>query len=145
MNLQKSIALRQLICAFYCQVQNKNVYASLARQDSNILYHMTARITHKRQRWSQGHKARGQGQGHKKMRDQGQGQPFRGKTLSRSRAGMLEAKAKNYGHKRKCSPKKKRKKGLQNFFPAISKNKVFKIFFQTFPSKKRLLKFFFRR
>ena len=33
---------------------------------------------------------------------------------------MLEAKAKDQGHKRKCSPKKN---GLQNFFPAISKKK----------------------
>ena len=34
----------------------------------------------------------------------GQGQPFRGKTLSKPRTGMLEAK--DQGHKRKCSPKK---------------------------------------
>ena len=57
------------------------------------------------QRWSQGHKARGQGQGHKKIR--GQGQPFRGQTLSRPRTGMLEAKAKDKEHKCKCSSKKK--------------------------------------
>ena len=38
----------------------------------------------------------------------GQGQPFRGQTLSRPRTGMLEAKAKDQGHSRKCSPKKKR-------------------------------------
>ena len=63
------------------------------------------------QRWSRGHKARGQGQGHKKIR--GQGQPFRGQTLSRPRTGMLEAKAKDQGHSRKCSPKKK---GLQKSF-----------------------------
>ena len=31
----------------------------------------------------------------KKIRGQGQGQPFRGQTLSRPRTGMLEAKAKN--------------------------------------------------
>ena len=37
----------------------------------------------------------------------GQGQPFRGQTLSRPRTGMLEAKAKNQGHRRKCSPKQK--------------------------------------
>ena len=49
-------------------------------------------------RRSRGHKARGQGQGHKKIRSQGQGQPFRGQTLSRPRTGMLEAKAQ--GHKR---------------------------------------------
>ena len=40
----------------------------------------------------------------KKIR--GQGQPFRGQTLS---TGMLEAKVKDQGHKRKCSPKKKKK------------------------------------
>ena len=44
----------------------------------------------------------------KKIR--GQGQPFRGQTLSRPRTGMLEAKAKDQGHKRKCSPKFKKKK-----------------------------------
>ena len=52
----------------------------------------------------------------KKIRGQGQGQPFRGQTLSRPRRGMLEAKAKDQGHKHKCSPKKKKKKGLQKFF-----------------------------
>ena len=65
------------------------------------------------QRWSRGHKARGQGQGHKKIRGQGQGQPFRGQTLSRPRTGMLEAKAKDQGHSHKCFPKKK---GLQKSF-----------------------------
>ena len=49
----------------------------------------------------------------KKIRGQGQGQPFRGQTLSRPRTGMLEAKAKDQGHSRKCSPKKK---GLQKSF-----------------------------
>ena len=34
-------------------------------------------------------------------------QPFRGQTLSRPRTGMLEAKAKDQGHSRKCSQKKK--------------------------------------
>ena len=72
-------------------------------------------LINKHQRWSRGHKARGQGQGHKqKIRGQGQGQPFRGQTLSRPRTGMLEAKAKDQGHKRKCSPKKK-KGPLKNF------------------------------
>ena len=56
------------------------------------------------QRWSRGHKALGQGQEHKN--NPSQGQPFRGQTLSRLRTGMLEAKAKDQGHKRKCSPKK---------------------------------------
>ena len=48
-------------------------------------------------------KIRGQGQG--------QGQPFRGQALSKPRTGMLEAK--DQGHRRKCSSKKK---GLQNNF-----------------------------
>ena len=51
-------------------------------------------------------KIRGQGQG--------QGQPFRGQNLSRPRTGMLEAKAKDQGHRRKCSPRKKKR--LQKFF-----------------------------
>ena len=51
-------------------------------------------ILHDKQRWSRGHKARGQSQGHKKkFRDQGQ--PFLEQTLSRHRTGMLEAKAKD--------------------------------------------------
>ena len=51
---------------------------------------------------------------------QGQGQPFRGQTLSRPRTGMLEAK--DQGHKRKCSPKK----GLhKNFSSDLPKKKVF--------------------
>ena len=54
-------------------------------------------------------------QGHKKI--QGQGQPFRGQNLSRPRTGMLEAKAKDQGHRRKRSPKKK---VFKNFFQAIS-------------------------
>ena len=57
----------------------------------------------------------------KKIRGQGQGQPFRGQTLSRPRKGMLEAKVKDQGHKRKCSPKKK--KVITKIFQAISKKK----------------------
>ena len=40
----------------------------------------------------------------KKFRGQGQGQPFRGKTLSRPRTGMLEAKDQEH----KCSQKKRK-------------------------------------
>ena len=57
---------------------------------------------------------------------------------------MLEAKAKEKGHKRKCCPKKK---GCQNFFSDNLKKKTEKkglqIFFQVFSSKKRLSKIFF--
>ena len=51
---------------------------------------------------------------------QGQGQPFRGQTLSRPRTGMLEAK--DQGHKRKCSPKKK---GLHKNFSGDPHKKTF--------------------
>ena len=47
----------------------------------------------------------------KKIRGQGQELPFRGQNLSRPRTGMLEAK--DRGHRRKRSPKKK---GLQKYF-----------------------------
>ena len=61
-------------------------------------------------------KIRGQGQG--------QGQPFRGQTLSRPRTGMLEAKAKDQGHKAQVlSKKKKKKKVFTKIFQAISKKK----------------------
>ena len=66
---------------------------------------------------------------------QGQGQPFRGQTLSRPRTGMLEAKAKNQGHSRKCSPNKKRV--FKNFFQAISKKKVLKKISQAISKKKK--------
>ena len=59
----------------------------------------------------------------KKIRGQGQGLPFRGQTLSRPRTGMLEAK--DQGHKRKCSPKKKKKKVFTKIFQAISTKKRF--------------------
>ena len=72
------------------------------------------------QRWSRGHKARGQGQGHKKIRGEGQERPFRGQTLTKPRTGMLEAEAKDQGHKHKCSPKKK---FFKNFFSGDLKKK----------------------
>ena len=58
----------------------------------------------------------------KKIRGQGQGQPFRGQTLSRPRSGMLEAKAKDQGHKAQVLSKKK-KKVFTKIFQAISKKK----------------------
>ena len=83
-------------------------------------------------------KIRGQGQG--------QGQPFRGQTLSRPRTGMLEAKAKDQGHKAQVLSKKKKKKGLHKNFPAISKKKkkkkVFTKIFQAVFTKKRFPKNF---
>ena len=88
------------------------------------------------QRWSPGHKARGQGQGHKKIR--GQGQPFRGQTLSRPRTGMLEAKDTS------ASALQKKKKGLHKNFSGDlkKKKKVFTKIFQAISTKKRFSKNF---
>ena len=60
-------------------------------------------------RWSPRHNARGQG--HKKIRDQGQGPSSRGQTLSRPITGVLEAE--DQGHKAQALSKRK---GLQNSF-----------------------------
>ena len=62
-------------------------------------------------------KIRGQGQG--------QGQPFRGQNLSRPRTGMLEAKAKDQGHRRKCSPKKTSSKFFSGDLQFIGVPKIF--------------------
>ena len=135
MNLQKSIALRQLICAFNCQVQNKNVYASLARQDSNIINHMTARITHKRQRWSQGHRARDQGQGHKKCGAKAKDSPSeerpsrgQGQECSKPRPRTTDTSA-------SVLQKKREKKVFKTFFRRSPKTKFSKIFFRRSPVK----------
>ena len=70
----------------------------------------------------------------KKIRGQGQGQPFRGQTLSRPRTGMLEAKAKDQGHKAQVlSKKKKKKKVFTKIFQAISTKKRFPKNFSTAP------------
>ena len=55
----------------------------------------------------------------KKIRGQGQGQPFRGQTLSRPRTGMLEAKAKDTAAS------------------VLQKKKVFKKFFRQSPIYRR--------
>ena len=56
----------------------------------------------------------------KKIRGQGQGQPFRGQTLSRPRTGMLEAKAKDTSA---SALQKIKKKVFTKIFQAISKKK----------------------
>ena len=76
----------------------------------------------------------------KKIRGQGQGQPFRKQTLSRPRTAMLDAKAKDTGGK--CSPKKKGFKKIFLIFQAISKNKGLKKFFSGDLQKKSLEKNF---
>ena len=72
-------------------------------------------------------KIRGQGQG--------QGQPFRGQTLSRPRTEMLEAKAKDQGHKAQVLSKKKKKDLHKNFSGDLRKKK----------KKKRSSQKFFKR
>ena len=66
----------------------------------------------------------------KKIRGQGQGQPFRGQTLSRPRTGMLEAKAKDQGHERKCSTKQKKKGFHKHFLSDLHKKTFSKKFFK---------------
>ena len=81
----------------------------------------------------------------KKIRGQGQGQPFRGQTLSRPRTGMLEAKAKDQGHKAQVLSKKKKKKVCTEIFQAISKKKKKRSsqkFFKRSPRKNAFQKIF---
>ena len=80
------------------------------------------------QRWSRGHIARGQGQGHKKNPRPRPRTVFL-RTLSRPRTGMLEAKAKDQGHKRKCFPQNK-KRSSQKFFKRSPQIKIFQKNFQ---------------
>ena len=68
----------------------------------------------------------------KKIRGQGQGQPFRGQTLSRPKTGMLEAKAKDQGHKR-AQVLSKKKKVFTKIFQAISTKKRFPKNFSSAP------------
>ena len=83
-------------------------------------------------------KIRGQGQG--------QGQPFRGQTLSRPRTRMLEAKAKDQGHKAQVlSKKKKKKRSSQKFFrrsPKKKKKRSSQKFFKRSPRKNAFQKIF---
>ena len=65
----------------------------------------------------------------KNIRGQGQGQPFRGQTLSRPRTGMLEAKAKDQGHKAQVLSKKK-KRSSQKYFKRSPLKNVFQKIFQ---------------
>ena len=81
-------------------------------------------------------KIRGQGQG--------QGQPFRGQTLSRPRTGMLEAKAKDQGHKAQVLSKKKKKGLHKNFSGDLQKKKrrSSQKFFKRSPLKNAFQKIF---
>ena len=64
----------------------------------------------------------------KKIRGQGQGQPFQEQTLSRPRTGMLEAKAKDQGSSASAFQKKKR--SSQKFFKRSPQKNVFQKIFQ---------------
>ena len=72
----------------------------------------------------------------KKIRGQGQGQPFRGQTLSRPRTGMLEAKDQGHKLKKKVFTKifqtisKKKKRSSQKFFKRSPQKNVFQKIFQ---------------
>ena len=78
----------------------------------------------------------------KKIRGQGQGQPFRGQTLSRPRTGMLEAKdqgprtqaqvlsIKKSLHKNFSGDLQKKKRSSQKFFKRSPRKHVFKKFFK---------------
>ena len=92
------------------------------------------------QRWSRGHKARGQGQRQKKKKFRGQEEPFRGQTLSRPRTGMLEAKVKDQGHNRLVFSKKSSK----IFFRRFPKKGIQKFFSRDLKKKKTLKKKFFQ-
>ena len=98
------------------------------------MLHLISDLLHwlKQQRWSGGHKARGQGQGHKKIQGHGQGQPFRGQTLSRPRTGMLEAKDRNARGEgpRTQAQVLSKKKSSQKFFKRSPQKNVFKKNFQ---------------
>ena len=79
----------------------------------------------------------------KKIRGQGQGQPFRGQTLSRPRTGMLEAKAKDQGHKAQVLSKKKKKGLHKNFSGDLQKKKrSSQKFFKRSPRKNAFQKIF---
>ena len=67
----------------------------------------------------------------KKIR--GQGQPFRGQTLSRLMTGMLEAKDTSTSALQKKKKKKKRKKVFTKIFQAISTKKRFPKYFASAP------------
>ena len=81
----------------------------------------------------------------KKIWGQGQGQPFRGQTLSRPRTGMLEAKAKDQEHKAQVLSKKKKKGPHKNFSGDLQKKKGLHKNFSSDLHEKTFSKKFFNR
>ena len=96
------------------------------------------------QRWSRGHKARGQGQGqgHKKKSEAKAKDSLSEDTRSRGQGQECSRpRPRTKDTKRKCSPKKKKKRIFTKIFQAISKKKkkkkVFTKIFQAISTKKR--------
>ena len=77
------------------------------------------------QRWSRGHKARGQGQGHKKIPRPRPRTTFPRTDPLEARTRMLEAKAKDQGHRRKRSPKKSLQKSFSGDHQFIGVPRIF--------------------
>ena len=73
-----------------------------------------------KQRWSRGHKVRGQGQGHKKIRGQGQGPRTQGQVTSKKKRSSIKrfrrSQKKGFAKKFfKRSQKEEYEKGLRKF------------------------------
>ena len=100
------------------------------------------------QRWSRGHKARGQGQAQKKMRRHGHEPRTQAKVFSKTSSKFFfsgDLKEKKV-FKTFFQAISKTKKGIQNIFSGDlqNKKKVFKIFFQVISEKKVIKKFCFQ-
>ena len=132
---------------------DKQAEPSFSRHSTKLLIPQTSKLSSddlpEVESRTQGSRPRPRPRTQKKLRGQGQGQgqPFRGQTLSRPRTGMLEAKAKDQGHKAQVlSKKKKKKKVFTKIFQAISKKKkkkgLHKNFFKRSPRKNALQKIF---
>ena len=102
-----------------------------------MLYHIRYFVNAHAQRWSRGHKARGQGQGHKKNPRPRTAFP---------RTDTLEAKDRNargQGPRTQAQVLSKKKRGLhKNFLGDLQKKKVSTKNFQAISTKKRFPKNF---
>ena len=88
---------------FFCNItdhSNTNYFNCRGRQ--SLHSSCTLRVRYLKQTWSRGHNVRGQGL-KKKIRGQNQGPTFQVQTLSRPRAELVEAKAKDHGQNFKKS------------------------------------------
>ena len=107
------------------------------------LFRATAHQLRGDQRWSRGHKARGQGQGqgHKKNPRPRPRTAFPRTDTLEAKDRNAEAKAKDQGHKAQVLSQKKKKKVFTKIFQAISKKinkkKSSQKFFRRSPKKKK--------